>query len=828
MISHRQHAGVRLPLWPLTLVSCLRYHRPQGHPAVPASTRVRDLLPLLAVLPGLAVVTALLLSARLIADRLAPQEVKPQSSPRFTGTTSIVVAVESGGEALRRCLHSVAEAIRTNGTSLEVIVVGANSDSAEIWAELPTVRFLPGRVAGLVEKWQLGILAAIGETVIPLCDTATVDGGFLLPLLAGLEDERTFATVPICEEPAQGDSPDRTAGFRGDLHNGELRFWRASTSHESPGPHPVLWAQLQGCALRRDGLLELGGFDPQFGNSDLAHTDLCFRAWKRGWRVVQAPDSVIHATALSKLCPQHHPTDSDSRNLLLFAWKNFTTPSALWKFQVGLAARLIADSRQRQLNLRPLRFALSELPGLLRLPRRGASLQLLSEEEVFRISSHSRYLRQCGEAPTKAVVASAPSEPGDKKPASARSVETSPLRILLMCPQLPYPPTHGSAVRMWNILKVLATRNRVDVLSFAEPSLSPDQVADSVKALGQYCDRVRIVARRPSYRPGPLDRTVHVEQFDCPEMREALLEMVETAEYDVIQLDKTELGQYLIPGPAPVQILSEHVIFYHAYRRQFLSRGRPSASRLIEYLKLRHYELQACRRFDCVVTMSAVDAHFLQSRLRSHPAIVSSPNGVDTDYYSLPPTRATGNDILFIGNYDHSPNVDGLRFFLKEIFPRVEAAVADVRLFIVGPGPFHLLPEVAAEPQAIATGLVDDTRPYMADCSVFVAPILAGSGTRLKILEAMAAGIPVVTTTVGVEGIEAVDGEHVLIADSERDFADCTVRLLRDIELRERLRVRARALVESRYDWREIGGRLEERWRRLLDVRSAGSLKSDS
>ena len=378
---------------------------------------------------------------------------------------------------------------------------------------------------------------------------------------------------------------------------------------------------------------------------------------------------------------------------------------------------------------------------------------------------------------------------------------------------------------MWNLLRTLSATHQIDVLSFAEPSLSDEQIAIATEKLRSHCRSVRVVVRRPvDLRPSLLDRSIHIEMFDCDEMRDELLEMVGRGGYDIVQFDKTELAQYALPGPAPVQLLVEHVVFYHAYRRQFLQHRQPSPARILEYLKLRRYELGACCRFDGVITMSKVDARLLRSRLPRHPCITDVPNGADTDYYRFSPRLAEGNDLLFVGNFDHSPNVDGVRFFLREVFPLVKASVPEARLFIVGPGPYHSLEEVASNPSVIPTGFVEDTRAYMERCTVFVAPILAGGGTRVKILEAMSAGIPVVSTTLGAEGLDVTPGTHLLIGDTARAFAEAVIRLLHNPDMRQRLRSNARSLVETHYSWTVIGERLEMVYRELLAKRGSAGI----
>ena len=150
-----------------------------------------------------------------------------------------------------------------------------------------------------------------------------------------------------------------------------------------------------------------------------------------------------------------------------------------------------------------------------------------------------------------------------------------------------------------------------------------------------------------------------------------------------------------------------------------------------------------------------------------------------------------------------------MRYFLREVLPLIERAAPGVHLFIVGDGPWADMPEVRQNAAVTCTGFVDDTRPYMARCAAAVAPILAGSGTRIKILEGLAAGIPIVSTTLGCEGIAARPGEDVLIADTAVEFAAAVVHLLGDAALAEKLRANGRRLVEEKYDWKAIADRLD-------------------
>ncbi len=874
-----------------------------GHRLRLETLRMRDLLLALAIVPGLVAIAAVLLLARLASRLQGPHHARSAQTPSETATASILIAGQRDVRVARECIDSVVEAVRFDGAHHEVIVIDADAAETGRMAASPElgVRLVAAGGDRPEDNWRLGIEAASRDVVVLLAGNALVERDFLRPLLSCFEDPRVFAVasriyhgdneIPRAESPShnpridhqvtrspehQGASESqpgvlaswcpgghgtdsKTGKTRGEVRNGEIRLWHAPWPAGEVSPQPVLWASRHGCAYHRARFLELGGFDPLFSDTEAGDADLCFRAWKRGWRVLLEDRSVIRYPTPPPLGGQPLPSDLLERDRILLGWKTLASARRLIGCQLALAVRLLVEGSRGRLNLRPLRYALGGAVQLLRrvLAVRPDPLEL-SDEEVFRASSHRYFLKsslaseQAQETSSRAQgtgnkaqgkqetgdwelgAAAAGGSSGIQSPASSRSAASSaqyplithhsslitPLRILLVCPQLPYPPVHGAAVRMWNLLKALAARHRVDLLSFAEPGLGQEEVAASVRRLQPYCGTVRIVVRRPVFsRPSPLDRTIHVEMFDCPEMREALLDMVDRTRYDIIQFDKTELGQYALPPPAPVQLLVEHIIFYHAFRRQFLSWRRPSLSRLIDYLKLRRYELDVCRRCDGIVTMSRVDAEFLRARLPSHPSIVEVPNGVDTDYYRYAPDLATGNDLLFIGNFEHSPNVEGMAFFLARVFPLIRASAPEVRLLVVGPDPHRLVQGMAQDPSVIVTGLVEDTRPYMEKCSVFVAPILAGSGTRLKILEAMSSGIPVVSTTIGAEGLETTAGTHLLIADDPVGFAKRVVTLLRQPDLRQRLRAKARSLVEERYDWEIVGGRLERLYGELRSWR---------
>ena len=789
---------------------------------MPALSKARDLLLVFAVAHLLAAITALLILTRLLS-RLRHPAGASAPKPIETSTASIIVAIGKPGGSQERCLGAVLEAVRLDGQAHEIIVVGDGAVRVDPPPyEAPVrVRSLSFERASAADVWLRAVESASRDVVVLLDDDTIVDPTFLRPLIDGFKDPFTFAVAPRANR-WDGNTPAPQPGRgRGALRHGRLRWWSVPWTEGEVGPEPTLWAARSGCAYHRTRFLELGGFDSLYGD-ELADLDLCFRAWRHGWQVLSTGRSLVRRRNPASSSARSPRGDLAERDSILFHWGNLDSFGESIRSQVALIAGFLVAAREGQLNLRPLRYSAASLPRLLVRRLRYGCEASTSVETALRISSHPYHLRHHRTRGSRRD----PRDERTETPASGSRLEAPdahqvaparPLRLLQVLPHLPYPPVHGGAVRMWNELKVLAARHQVDILSFHEPDMDPGQLRVAIARMEELGNRVRVVARRPlPTAPDLLERIVHMEMFDCPEMHEALLDMVDSCRYDAILYHKTEMGFYALPRPAPMQILVEHIVFHLAYRRQFLRRGRSWFPRTIEYLGLRRHELDRCRSFDCVLTMSATDARFLRARLPSHPCILESPNGVDTGYYRFNPDRPRGNDLLFIGSFDHSPNVDGIRFFLSTVYPLVKAAIPDVRLFIVGPGPYGSLPEVAAESSAIATGLVEDIRPFMQQCAVFVAPILAGSGTRLKILEAMSAGIPVVSTTVGAEGIEAVAGTHLLIADNPPEFAASVLRLLQEDDLRRRVQINARALVETRYDWQIIGAGLESVLYRLL------------
>jgi polysaccharide biosynthesis protein PslH len=396
------------------------------------------------------------------------------------------------------------------------------------------------------------------------------------------------------------------------------------------------------------------------------------------------------------------------------------------------------------------------------------------------------------------------------------------MNVLMLCSEIPYPPHGGSRMRVYQFIRALAQRHRITLLAYQYA----DEECASSGALEALCRIVAVrwqeplaLARmRAAGAPAALlaygrallldgDPFV-VQYFRLPAFTLRLKDLLAHERFDLVHVEETPM-MAAVPKELNVPVL----LSIHNVETWRAARVVPAeVGQRIEVWKLRRYERRAFQRATVCCPTSTLEAAQVR-RLAPGASVHVVANGVDTEEFTPNAgVKADSPTLVFTGTLSFAPNAEGIAWFARAVWPLVLADMPSATLDIVGREP---PPDVLAlaSKQVRVSGEVSDVRPYLQRAWLSIVPLLHGGGTRLKILEAMACALPVVSTTIGAEGLDVVDGRDILIADEPAAFAAQTMRLLRDPALCASLGQAGRALVEQRYDWRAIGDWLDEAYR---------------
>jgi sugar transferase (PEP-CTERM/EpsH1 system associated) len=398
------------------------------------------------------------------------------------------------------------------------------------------------------------------------------------------------------------------------------------------------------------------------------------------------------------------------------------------------------------------------------------------------------------------------------------------VRVLFLSQIVPYPPHGGVLQRGYHLLRELGRRASVHLLAFVHPDelRTEARVEESRAALKEFCERVEYfplwAKTSPAHKAAalaasafsPLPFSVIAHRSSAFERRVA--ESLRTGPYDVVHVDTVALSQFVdLDAPTVPSVLTHHNIESMLMERRASVEHRPLARQYLqrETAKLRSYEARMSPRYDMNIVVSPDDGHTLAARVPGvRTAVV--PNGVNVEYFTPDPTQETPA-LIYTGGMNMFANRDAVTYFLDEIWPLIRKRMPDTKFFAVGQDPpKELLAYAGRDPNVVVTGFVDDIRPYVRKAAVYVVPLRVGGGTRLKVLDAMAMGKAIVSTSIGCEGIAVKPGQHLMTADTPETFAQATITLLGDRVRRLSLGRAARDLVERRYAWRVIGDQLLE------------------
>lgn len=386
------------------------------------------------------------------------------------------------------------------------------------------------------------------------------------------------------------------------------------------------------------------------------------------------------------------------------------------------------------------------------------------------------------------------------------------MRILVITNQIPYPPVSGAPLRTYNVLRRLASEHEVFLASFG----ADEDPTEGVAHLSQFCREVVAIRKRPLKEALSWSKTLGaVIDGEPPELRLGYSEelaaeirrLCDRVDFDLVQIEHGSMGLYLDALPSRLSekaIWLLHDIDFDKFAR--IAEIEPRKLAKVRYwlhaAMMKRWQPRIAGRFRLCVTMSEADRQLLLAH-RGDLEVFVSPNGVDTKKYGQLPEEGNEPEILFIGNMSYHPNVDAASYFCKEVLPRIRRMQPDAKVWIVGIHPSESVRRLEGD-GVVVTGQVQDVVPYYRRAKVCVVPLRAGSGTRLKILEAMALGRPVVSTSIGCEGLDVEDGRHLLIANDGERFAYQVAKLLAEPGLRAGMTASAREFVVASYDWDAI------------------------
>ena len=395
------------------------------------------------------------------------------------------------------------------------------------------------------------------------------------------------------------------------------------------------------------------------------------------------------------------------------------------------------------------------------------------------------------------------------------------MNIMVVSPWFPSPPFGGALIRVYETLRHLSRRHRLTLVAPIAVPRSPEHLA----ALAPLCETVvpvpvsesgPAVLRRMAagfVRGMPLIQGLHRNRH----MAQQIHRLTSSNAYDVIHIEHSFMAPYLASVSSRSHartVLSMHNIESLRFRRELLMTpwGGRRVALLTDRSLFKSWEEKAVQRFDGIVTVSTIEETWARTHAPTAATAVV-PNGVDTDHFSPRPSPSSPRTIVFPGLMNYPPNADAVIWFSDVILPLVLRRHPDVRFLVVGDKPSPEILALARRPQIVVTGRVPDVRPYLADCAAVIVPVRSGAGTRLKILEAMAMQRAVVSTSQGAEGLEVTPGLNILIGDAPQQLADHLCTILESPELRARLGVAGRQLVEDAYDWRSCFEPLDDLYR---------------
>ena len=389
------------------------------------------------------------------------------------------------------------------------------------------------------------------------------------------------------------------------------------------------------------------------------------------------------------------------------------------------------------------------------------------------------------------------------------------MKILWVNSNFMHPTNKGGSIRTLEMLLHLSKRHEIHYAAIEDPALPEGPGRAHEYSFRHYSSR-NFVPERGSAAFGwqvlqglVSSLPLAMKRYQSPELGKSLAELLRTGNFDRAVVDHLTPATYY--PDIRHALLFQHNVETMIWRRRAEHAGTPLHKYYMELQARRMYrfERSVCQAAGHIVAVSAVDADMMR-RLFGVSNITEIPTGVNLEYHA-PQRTSHATDLVFVGSMDWLANVDGVLWFVREVLPLIRRGRPECRVTIAGRKPPREIVELsAADPRIVVTGTVPDVRPYLWGAAASIVPLRIGGGTRLKIYESMAAKVPIVSTTIGAEGLEAKNGENILLADSAEDFAARCLSLLESPDERARIAGSAWEMVRSRFSWDRVACCFEE------------------
>jgi O-antigen biosynthesis protein len=716
-------------------------------------------------------------------------------APGRTGVTlkaglSVVIPTRNGRALLERVLPIVMRELGDRASEVIVVDNGSDDGSAAFLAQhYADIRVeVSDEALSFARAVNRGIKAAQFSHVCLLNNDMAPHAGFFGPLTDAFElvPDLFCATAQILFPAGQRREETGKAVFRWPLPAGPTEFpVRCIDPVEGENLTYVLYGS-GGCSVYdREKLRELGGIGEVFTPAYVEDLDAGFRAWQRGWPTVFVAGSVVtheHRTTTSRYYTEGDLDRALEINFLRFLARAVASSElfrCLWSYAVHRLT-LRAAVQRHEPSFEALRAAAQAADWV-----EPAPVPVLPEELILGLTN------------------------GDVAVFPGRG-ELKPIRVLIASCYIPFPLSHGGAVRMYNLMRRAAAQCSQVLVTFV------DELHTPAPELLEICAEIVQVRRVGRHARPDRGRPDVVEDFDSDAFRGALRQTVRKWAPAIAQLEFTQMAQYAADAAPAQTILVEHDVTIDLYE-QLLANSDDFDTRE-QLQRWRGFETAAWRNVDCVVTMSEKDRRSVEGAKR----VVALPNGVDLARFQPSDEPGQNRRLLFIGSFAHLPNLLALDFFLSEVYPLLGKNKPVLHVIAGARHEYHFdrhksrLRFTLDHPGIELEGFVADVRPAYRKAAVVIAPLLASAGTNIKIMEAMAMGKAIVSTPAGVNGLELARGVDVLVETEAPDFASAVLRLLDDEGHRLQIGRSARATVDRLYGWDIIAAQQERTYQQLI------------